>query len=143
MRPKRIACITTPRNLLSCFDRVFTRFGNNLHFIILLFILQIFYPLCNSPCKSAEMTIDSRIAIIITDIKYVTRSMSDTNTRNKPICQRPNRLPYNTSGFKIEPTVKVIGTYLSEITTQSQRKIKWRDKRYLWLFLRKSLHTTG
>ena len=141
MRTKRITGIPTLGNPLTGFYRILTRFGNYFHFIIFLFVLKIFHPLCNRPYKPAEMPVDCRISIVVNHIEYIARTVCDANTRNIPVGQCANRLSDNTTGLKIKSTMKMIGPYLSKISTQCQRKIEWRDKRCLsLLLLRKRRH---
>ena len=135
MRSEWIAGIPTPCYLLSRFYWILIRFGDNLYFPVFIFILQFFHPFGNRGNKTAQMTIDSRITVMIADIKYIARTIRHTDTWNIAFCQCTNRFTDYSSRFKIQSAVKVIRTDFSEVSAQCKRKVKRWYKGGLLLFL--------
>ena len=71
MRAERISRIPAKGYHLPCLYRIFSRFGNDLHFPTLLFILQFFHSPGHIACKSTEVAVDSGITVIIIHIKHI------------------------------------------------------------------------
>ena len=59
MRTERISGVSAPCNLLTSLYRIFSRFGNNLHFPALFFILELLHPFGNGRNKITQMAVDS------------------------------------------------------------------------------------
>ena len=41
--------------------------------------------------------------------------MRHSDTGDMPVCQSMHRFAYNTTGFEVQPAMKMVGTYLAEI----------------------------
>ena len=135
MRTERISGIPAPSYLLSAFYRILIRFGNNLNLPALILILKFLHPFGNGRNKTAQMPVNSRISIMIADIKHIPRTVSHPNTRDITIGKGTNRFADHTSCFKIQPAMKVVGTDFTEISAQCKRKIKRGYKSRLLFFL--------
>ena len=72
---------------------------------------------------------------MITDIKYISRTIRDANTRNIAISESTNGFTDNSACLKIQSAVEVIGADFSKVPTQCKRKVKRRYKGYLLLLL--------
>ena len=135
MRTERISGISAPCDLLTSFHRKFSRFGNNLYFPAFFFILKFLHPFGNGRNKTTQMAVDRWIAIVIADIKYISRTIRDTNTRNIAISESTNGFTDNSACLKIQSAVEMIGADFSKVPTQCKRKVKRRYKGYLLLLL--------
>ena len=65
--------------------------------------------------------------------------MRHTDARDMPVCQSMYRLAYGSAGLEVQPTVKVIGAYLAEVTGKDNRKIERGRERCL-LYVRSGFH---
>ena len=96
-----VSGIPTQRNPLSGFHRIFIGFGDDFYFPVLIFILKFLYPFGNGRQKSAQMAVDSGIAVVITDVKHIPRTIGDTYTWDIPVSKCPNRFADCSSRLKI------------------------------------------
>ena len=128
VRAEGVARIAAERYHLPCLYRIFPRFGSNLHFPALLFVLQRFHPAGYIAHKSAEVAVDSRIAAVVGHIEHVARPVRYADTRYIPVGQGADRLAYGSAGLEIEPAMEMVGAYLAEIPGESDRKIEGGNK---------------
>ena len=143
VRSEWITRITAPGYLLSRLYRIFPRFGNNLYFPIFFFVLKLLHSSGNVRHKSAQVPVNSCITVIIYHIEYMSRTIGDTNTWDVSVGQRAHRFTDNSLSLKVKTAMKMIGTNFSEITAQSQCKVKWRNKSSLLHILWMSLNAAG
>ena len=73
----------------------------------------------------------------------MSRTIGDTNTWDVSVGQRAHRFTDNSLSLKVKTAMKMIGTNFSEITAQSQCKVKWRNKSSLLHILWMSLNAAG
>ena len=135
VRAKGISGITAQSDNLPGLDDIFARFGDNLYFPCLLFVLQVFHPAGYVAHKSTEVAVDCFIPVIICHIEHIARTMSDTDTRNVSVGQRPHGFTNGAARLEVESTVEMIGTYFTEITGEHNREIERRSERCLRLHI--------
>ena len=122
MRTERISGIPAPSYLLSAFYRIFIRFGNNLNLPALIPILKFLHPFGNGRNKTAQMPVNSRISIMIADIKHIPRTVSHPNTRNITIGKGTNAgleegMCAVTENGQVVGLVTKVGTNWATVTT--------------------------
>lgn len=139
VRAERVTRVAAKGYHLPRLYRIFPRFGDNLHFPAFLFILQVFHPSGYIAHKCAEVSVDSGITVIVVHIEHISRTVRHTDARDMPVCQSMYRLAYGSAGLEVQPTVKVIGAYLAEVTGKDNRKIERGRERCL-LYVRSGFH---
>ena len=139
VRAERVTRVAAKGYHLPRLYRIFPRFGGNLHFPAFLFILQVFHPSGYIAHKCAEVSVDSGITVIVVHIEHISRTVRHTDARDMPVCQSMYRLAYGSAGLEVQPTVKVIGAYLAEVTGKDNRKIERGRERCL-LYVRSGFH---
>ena len=128
VRTERVSGVSAQSYYLTGLHGIFIGFGSNFHLPTFFLVLQVFNPAGHIAHKGTQMAVYRRITIVISHIEHIARTVGNADTRNISVGQSAYRLAYGSTGLEIQSAMKMVGTYLAEVTGESDGKIKRRDE---------------
>ncbi len=128
VRTERVSGVSAQSYYLTGLHGIFVGVGSNFHLPTFFLVLQVFNPAGHIAHKGTQMAVYRRITIVISHIENIARTVGNADTRNISVGQSAYRLAYGSTGLEIQSAMKMVGTYLAEVTGEGDGEIKRRGE---------------